>query len=93
MSRGTDFCHDVTECLGTDVKVIFDVGANVGTVTKQFREYFPSAQIYSFEPVGPTFEYLIENTKGLRSVECFNMGEDAKQIQHPSRILPTCFFC
>src|SRR5262249_34170890 len=28
----------------------------------------------SFEPVGPTFELLNENTKGLRGVDCFNIG-------------------
>jgi FkbM family methyltransferase len=74
MPRGTDFCNDVAECLGKDIEVIFDIGATVGKVTQQLRDYFPSAQIYSFEPVGPTFEHLRENTKGLRGVECFNIG-------------------
>ena len=82
MPRGADFCQDVTECLGKDIKIIFDVGANVGNVTKQFRDYFPSAQIYSFEPVGPTFENLNKNTKELRGVHCFNVGFSNRARNH-----------
>ncbi|HEY9003103.1 MAG TPA: FkbM family methyltransferase [Mucilaginibacter sp.] len=42
--------------------VFFDVGANVGEYSLVLREYFPNAEIYSFEPVKNTFEKLAENT-------------------------------
>ncbi len=40
------------------VKVIFDVGANVGLLTKQFHFYYPEATIFSFEPQSSVFARL-----------------------------------
>jgi len=39
-------------------KVIFDVGANVGQTAKTYRQLFPSAQIWSFEPFPASYESL-----------------------------------
>lgn len=51
---------------------IFDVGAHIGKKTIKFREYFPNATVFCFEPFDVSFERLksakIENTK------CFNFG-------------------
>src|SRR3954454_5829228 len=33
-----------------DVKVVFDVGANVGNTVARYRDLFPWARIYAFEP-------------------------------------------
>src|SRR5262245_20388363 len=74
MCRGQDLFHDVKDCLAGKVKVIFDVGANVGDVTKTFRIQFPSAHIYSFEPVESTYSDLVKNTKDVTGLECFNIG-------------------
>jgi FkbM family methyltransferase len=74
MSRGNDFCHDVTDCLASEVGVIFDVGANDGTLAKNLRDRFLSARIYCFEPVGTTYEQLIANTTGISGLHCFNIG-------------------
>ena len=40
------------------MKVMFDVGANIGQTWEWFRKYEPRAKIYCFEPVLNTFETL-----------------------------------
>lgn len=45
--------------------VVFDVGANVGTVTRDFRRILPGATIHAFEPSPTTFEILRENCRGM----------------------------
>jgi FkbM family methyltransferase len=47
----------------TDPKVIFDVGANIGSVAKASQ--FPNAKIYSFEPFPAPFNLL-----KMRSLKC-----------------------
>ena len=54
--------------------VIFDVGANVGDVTKEYSAMFPNSKIYCFEPVPNTFKELknrvhktLETIKKVRS--------------------------
>jgi FkbM family methyltransferase len=44
-----------------EAKTIFDVGANVGNSTRWFRQNFPEAKIYAFEPITPTFNALAGN--------------------------------
>lgn len=44
---------------------IFDIGANVGDVTKCMLETFPSASVYSFEPCNDTYGKLVENVRAL----------------------------
>lgn len=41
--------------------VIFDVGANVGKMTKEYRRAFPSAVIHAFEPFPASFASLREH--------------------------------
>ena len=41
-----------------DAKVIFDVGANVGQTAKGYRQLFPHAEIWSFEPFPDSYESL-----------------------------------
>ena len=43
---------------GSDCRVIFDVGAYVGKVTIIYRDLFPEATIYSFEPFPDSFRDL-----------------------------------
>lgn len=58
----------------SDVKTVFDVGANVGLWTNQFKKKHPTSEIYSFEPVPETFEKLVENTQNLKDVRLFNLA-------------------
>ncbi|MEI2418821.1 FkbM family methyltransferase, partial [Arthrospira platensis SPKY2] len=44
--------------LQNNVKTIFDIGANVGKITAKYRDLFPHAKIYSFEPFPEAFQQL-----------------------------------
>jgi FkbM family methyltransferase len=54
--------------------VILDIGSNIGTSILFFREEFPAAKIYGFEPHPETFRILEKNVAGLPGVEVFNYG-------------------
>jgi FkbM family methyltransferase len=58
----------------SDIRIIFDVGANVGQTTRLFREQFPDSQIYSFEPISNTYEELLANTRNLSNVKYFRVA-------------------
>ena len=53
--------------------VIFDIGANDGTDSIQFRKLFPKAIIHAFEPEPSNFKKLIRRTKGL-GIQCHNIA-------------------
>ncbi|HEV3327428.1 MAG TPA: hypothetical protein VG052_17550, partial [Puia sp.] len=38
------------ERVGGDCRIIFDVGANRGDITALYRQGFPEAEIFAFEP-------------------------------------------
>lgn len=42
-----------------DVKIIFDVGANLGQMTRYYRRWFPQSKIYCFEPFEECFKSLV----------------------------------
>jgi FkbM family methyltransferase len=67
-------------CPGGDIRVIFDVGANVGNAARQFSSSFPAASIYCFEPVTSTYEQLRATTADKPNIYCFQfaMGEVAQ---------------
>ncbi|MCK9282344.1 MAG: FkbM family methyltransferase [Melioribacteraceae bacterium] len=44
-----------------NIKVVFDLGANIGTATLKFYQKFPNATIYCFEPDPYNFERLSKN--------------------------------
>jgi FkbM family methyltransferase len=54
--------------------VILDIGSNIGASILFFREQFPAARIYGFEPHPDTFRVLQKNVGSLPSVEVFNYG-------------------
>jgi FkbM family methyltransferase len=58
--------------------VILDVGSNIGSSILFFREQFPAARIYGFEPHPDTFRVLQKNIAGLPAVEVFNYGLGAE---------------
>ena len=73
---GLDHAHDVARFLGsaTDVKVVFDVGANEGQTAEHYVRAFPSAQIYSFEPVSTTYQSLVERVSKWPRVRTFQLA-------------------
>lgn len=61
--------------INRDIKVIFDVGANIGNVTLAAARSFPKAHIYSFEPVSSTYKKLCENVSKYKDrVNTYNYG-------------------
>jgi len=52
--------------------VILDIGSNIGTSILFFRERFPTAKIYGFEPHLETYRILEKNIAGLPAIEVFN---------------------
>jgi FkbM family methyltransferase len=55
-------------------RVIFDVGANTGQSAIRFREKFPRAEIYSFEPSPSTFQQLRLCTAADPLIHPWNCG-------------------
>jgi FkbM family methyltransferase len=61
-----------------NVNTIFDVGANIGSMTLAYRKRFPDSRLYSFEPVNETFHKLKEATKHDSKIHCYNMALAAR---------------
>ena len=79
LPRGADFAKDVRPWLGFRGRhVIFDVGANVGQSVGRFRQWFPAAQIISFEPVATTYKILYANCGEMINVDihCLALGSE-----------------
>lgn len=55
-----------------EVKTVVDVGANVGASILFWRDRYPAAKIYGFEPEPGNFELLKRNTEPLRDVFVYN---------------------
>jgi FkbM family methyltransferase len=72
MSYGIEHALDVKRLVSNsrhEIKVIFDVGANIGQTSRYYSEFFPSAEIYSFEPIHETFADLKANTRQIPNIK------------------------
>lgn len=80
LPRGINLFEDIKNQLPMyHANVVFDVGANVGQSVRNYLNWFPRSQIYCFEPVGATFQRLIENTKNNERVRCFQLAFGASK--------------
>jgi FkbM family methyltransferase len=61
------------------MKVIFDVGANVGQSAMTFLVNYPRAQVFSFEPAPKTFAVLQESVKRFSNVKAYGVGMGHKR--------------
>lgn len=52
-SDSSDIAHS-----GVPIRVVLDVGSNVGAVAKEYLRLFPEARVHCFEPVPATFAQL-----------------------------------
>src|SRR6266852_317579 len=60
-SWGDDAFLDQERLLkGSQVRVVMDVGANVGDAVQQYRALFPGATIYAFEPFPDVHRRLVD---------------------------------
>jgi len=55
-----------------EVKLIIDLGANIGVETLRFAKIYPKAKIFSIEAEKENFETLIKNTKNMPNVTAIN---------------------
>lgn len=73
--RGVTLPNDVRRYLPKlNMRVVFDVGANVGQSARGYLRTFPAATIYSFEPVADTFVSLKASVILSRQVRCFQLA-------------------
>lgn len=47
------------------VKVIYDIGANIGASCIYWLDSYPSAHVYAFEPCAESFALLLKNVDGM----------------------------
>lgn len=58
-ANGIDLRYDISKDTNPDlVKVVFDVGASVGSMTSLFLKIFPEARVHAFEPYSVSFKRL-----------------------------------
>jgi FkbM family methyltransferase len=59
-----------------DGDTIFDIGANIGWYSINFFKKFPTAKIYSFEPIPDTYAQLVQNVaiNNASTIQYFNFG-------------------
>jgi FkbM family methyltransferase len=62
-------------------EVILDIGSNIGASILFFRERFPAAKIYGFEPHPETFRILEKNIAGLPAIQVFNYALGATNAE------------
>jgi FkbM family methyltransferase len=64
------------------VRVMIDIGANVGTITRMMKAYFPDAVVYACEAV-PEYAALAEvNTRDLASVTVWRRAITGEHMFH-----------
>lgn len=85
MAFGIDHAVDIARFRkdSKQVRIIFDVGANIGQTALSYLKNFPEAEIFSFEPISETFQQLQANVHGKSGIKCFNlaMGRESGSIQ------------
>jgi FkbM family methyltransferase len=62
--------------------IIIDVGANVGQFASSAANFFPKAEVHSFEPIPQCYQTLLRNTKKLPNIKTyeFAIGSSDKNI-------------
>ncbi len=66
---------------GVVPQTVIDVGANVGQFAIAAAKHFPSAWIYSFEPIPETLDQLRANLKTIRNVTIFPFALGASEME------------
>ncbi|WP_114859396.1 FkbM family methyltransferase [Azospirillum brasilense] len=82
--RGNNVIRDILNANpNINVRVIFDIGANVGNISLDFSVAFPHARIFSFEPVRATHAELskrLAHRQGI-VVERLALGKNVAESQ------------
>lgn len=72
----------------TKVRVIFDVGANVGQFAWTLKKFAPHVAIFSFEPNPAIFPLLKENASQLNGWHALNFGLASQNARIPFFFVP-----
>jgi FkbM family methyltransferase len=66
-----------------DVKVVLDIGANIGVAALYFAATFPRATVHAFEPVPANCEVLSANARALPRIQahCFALGAEDGELE------------
>jgi FkbM family methyltransferase len=77
--HGAELFADIGQAVGIDnIRMVFDVGANVGQSALHYAIRFPQAEIHAFEPVRGTFEKLeqaVRDNRRIHPQQC-GMGKE-----------------
>jgi len=70
------------------INTVIDVGANMGQFALASNSFFPSAHIYSFEPVPGTYSILTGRVNGTANIKTFNcaLGSNEGEIDFYSNV-------
>ncbi|RPJ77658.1 MAG: FkbM family methyltransferase [Alphaproteobacteria bacterium] len=60
--------------LNTDIKTVFDIGANTGQFARLIHEVLPDAFIYSFEPLEECYQKLKTKEREIANFKAFNIA-------------------
>jgi FkbM family methyltransferase len=77
LPRGCNITEDIinfSNYYKIEIHSIFDIGANIGQTILEFKELFPSAQLYCFEPIRSTYDKLKKNVSHINNINTYNMG-------------------
>jgi FkbM family methyltransferase len=61
------------------IKTIFDAGANRGDVVAYYKDAFPEATIYAFEPFPDSFQILADRFSADKKVNCIQLAVTDKE--------------
>lgn len=70
----------LSNLIGGDPQIIFDVGANIGLYSKMLSERFPNSSIYCFEPNPNCIKSLNSNTPSSCKVFNFGLGDETGEL-------------
>jgi FkbM family methyltransferase len=74
------------------IDTVIDIGANFGRTVITFRQLFPDAAIYAFEPLPDCYKKLLERTKKISNLQYFNVAlgaETSELSMNQSSYLPS----
>ncbi len=90
LPHGADCFVDIDRRFGRRaVRVAFDVGANIGQTALCYAREFPSAEIYSFEPVAASFEKLAAATRQVARIHPCKLGMGSEAGEATIHVNPT----